>query len=367
MSVTLGAAMAAAVGLPPPDQPLTYGDPAKHFALVIGIGRYREYPPLNSPGQDAVRFCEWLVTKAGVPPENIRPVIGERDGVPTNDDIIAAMVKLGLRGKQWQGSRLYIYYAGHGVGPDLSEVALLPANAMIDGLQGEVFGVVKLLNHFAKTCMFDEVVAFLDCCRDQVEVQVRPLPWAADGPVVNPRDPMPDFNYYSLVGSGFSGKSFELLRAPEAVEATYRGLMTEALLEGLNGAPGAVDPDQPDRITTASLQRFVVEHVAKAASDNKLKQQVDPLFGTSTPIVLCQLAGPPEMTINITIGPQCANQPIRIQSARDFQIREVGNGPEGTSLSVRIAAGSRHQLLAGTYSTMLDPSQLKDHHDLQLP
>lgn len=360
--MTGGAALASP---PPPD-----AAPAlNHHALVIGIQNYREFQPLSAPNRDATRFCRWLTDIAKVPRENIQPVLGEANGTPTNNDIINALDNLGLRLRQWKGGRLYIYFAGHGIGPKVNEVALLPADARIGALHHQVYGTAEIIDHLFKTRYFDEIVMFLDCCREAQEVTPLSLPYRPLDPVAGaPKDPPP--RYCVLVGSSMDGRSFEL--APNAVRSAeadaFRGLMTEALLEGLHGAYGAVDPSL-NAVTTASLEHYVSLKVQERAKSQKLSQQAGPLLRTSEPIVLLPLVSVPLLSLRVTVGEQSAGRPLRLLNFRTKQTRVLGTAKAGETLpDVLLETNTRHLLTDNDMvSELLDPVLMGNPHVLQLP
>lgn len=339
-----------------------------HFALVIGIQNYREFEPLAAPNRDAMRFCRWLTDVAKVPKENIQPVLGERDGTPTNSDILTALDNLGLRLRKWKGSRLYIYFAGHGIGPKVNEVALLPADARIDALHHQVFGTAEMIDHLFRTRYFNELVVFLDCCREAQEVTPLGLPYRPLDPVEGaPTDASP--RYSVLVGSNLDGRSFELGGAPAnpgAAEA-YRGLMTEALLEGLNGAYGAIDP-KLNAVTTTSLEHYVSSKVAERAKAQNLQQQASLLLRTGDPIVLLQLETVPELTLQIVVGPASAGKRIRIRNLRTSIWRDLGTAAAGEQLpDVILDTNTRHLLTDGDQvMEVLDPVTMENPHVLRL-
>ncbi len=335
-------------------------DPTTQHALVVGIEHYREYTPLKSPRRDAARFCRWLEDVAQVPPENIHLVAGEGDGTPTNDDILQAVDSLGPRQGARKGSRLYVYYAGHGLGPNCLEVALLPANAGINRIEYQCFGVGKWLDYFTRTRLFDEVILFLDCCREEQSVETIGLPYKPVQLFQNAIDEQ--INYFALMGSGHGGKSFE-----ETDRDNERGLMTDALLEGLNGAPGAVDPATGNCITTESLQRYVM---ARVAENTQFNQKVEPWVMTGTPMTLRTLPAIPELTLTIVVGPQTAGKTLQLLNPKTWNLRVLGPAVANAALPpIVIAANTRHQLMTDDlgWQSILDPSQMTEPYELHLP
>jgi hypothetical protein len=91
--------------------PETASDP-RAFAVVVGISRYRnaQVPPIEYATNDAELMAEYLRVFAGVPRTNIRKLVDET----------ATKTDLEVTFKEWlpqrvvPGSRVYVYFAGHG-------------------------------------------------------------------------------------------------------------------------------------------------------------------------------------------------------------------------------------------------------------
>lgn len=337
-----------------------------HFALVIGIQDYREFEPLEAPRTDAARFCEWLEKHAEVPVKNIHQVVGKGNSTPTNSDILEALDQLGLRTLSRKGSRLYIYYAGHGVGPAVGEVALVPADGRIGGLNQQVFGMATWINQLVQARFFDEIVVFLDCCREAQTVTAIGLPYQSLAPAAGAIN---DPKFTIFVGCNVNERSFESCGTGEKLNEThFRGLMTQALLEGLKGSPSAVDP-LSNAVTTESLERFLKHRVSALAERDGLKQKAYVMLRSADPIMLLQLNRQPEITLDLRVGPTTAGKPIRIRNLRTKEWSDLGSGSEGTLLPrVRLAANTRHLLTDGDELTeVLDPTEMGETYEHTLP
>jgi len=358
------------IDVPPAAPPAAPNPKLDHFALVIGIQNYREFEPLAAAHEDATRFCRWLTDVAKVPREHIKQVLGESDGTPTNNDILVALNSLGLRLRRRAGTRLYIYFAGHGIGPKVNEVALLPADAHINALNYQVFGAAMMIDHLFKTRYFSEIVMFLDCCREAQEVTPIGLPYALE-PVsdVDPNDPPP--RYCVLVGSNMDGRSFERSAASDPQAGTnvdfFRGLMTQALLDGLNGAHGAVDPVE-NAVTTVSLEHYVTQKVATLAKQAGVQQQAVVLIRAGAPIQLLKLDAVPQLTLRVNVGPLSAGKVFRIFNFRTNVWHVLGAAAEGEYLpDFKLDTNTRHLFTDdGQVTHLLDPVAMSDPHDITL-
>lgn len=334
-----------------------------HYALIVAIGRYREYAPLRSPESDAMRFVDWLINKGGVPEQNIKLVRATGDGTPVNQDINKAMIELGVRMKQRRGARLYFYYAGHGLGADFKEVALIPADASVDDYYDSFLGIGRCFDFFVRTGFFDEIVAFLDCCRDDVSVEPIGFPWRTDR-----FDGAKDVNLFALMGATHGNQSHEL-RTPPLDEIRYRGLMTEVLLDGLNGAGGAIDT-ATGNVTSDSLSTYVMRRVKAEAGTRAVLQAVDPYAHAEPSMTLAEFAGAPTIALSVTVGAKTAGAAMVLQNLGTMARTPLPIGAVGETLpDVQIAGNTRHQLIVPTLSDwpIIDPTTLGMRCDIHLP
>ena len=87
------------------------------------------------------------------------------------------------------GRRLYIYMAGHGIAPGENQTALLMANANYDKRRyGTGYHVIGeyVAGWVADAHYFDEILLFMDCCREIQAVPAPNMPW---GPLRDPARP----------------------------------------------------------------------------------------------------------------------------------------------------------------------------------
>src|SRR5438876_2528192 len=212
------------------------------YAIVVGISSYPDISNLQGPENDARHFYEWLVAAdGGKLPQNQAKLIrssdypaaaGREDAKPIIEDINKAfegLIEQGMKNHGKTGRRLYIFLAGHGLSPSLEESALLMANA------SQLFMGYHLPGHFyaqwfVASAFFDEVVLFMDCCRDTyLNVPMYTPPWTpvqtVDAANVN--------KFYGLA-TKWSHKSRE-----QDIDGETQGLFTWSLLKALRG--GAPD------------------------------------------------------------------------------------------------------------------------------
>lgn len=246
-----------------------------HYAVVIGIDAYHWLRPLGAARADAASFVEWLVSKdaGGLPVANIKliqsppkppPDPFARDPEPLEHHIVRALKEIGIdRPPRRIGQRFYFYFAGHGVGPTFRDVGMLLANAAMDGLDKNV-GLQPCLKMFHETGFFDEVVFIVDCCRGDPRYEV-----PTRGLFTFPKADPPPRVYHCAVLAGLWGENAYAISDGPAEER--RGILTKAVLEGLNGAPDALD--KSGRVTSFTLRDYVYKRVAELTEKMRLGQE----------------------------------------------------------------------------------------------
>lgn len=259
----------------------------KDHAIIIGLQNYPGLgdPALSGPEYDAREFEKWALAESGgaVPTGNINRILSSDFPPPfaslmltrpTELEIINAFehlhtifrenLKKGVEPKV--GRRLYIYMSGHGIAPSplgdaTEESALLTSN--VDPNQ------VKLPRYhipgnytatwFCRNDYFDEVLLFMDCCRDLTTVPFINVLFASTGTSVKAKK-------FCAFATKWSRRARE-----KSINGQMQGIFTKTLLLGLNGAAAERDPDDPQQgiITYESLQSYLV---------NNMKAFIDPQF-----------------------------------------------------------------------------------------
>ena len=159
------------------------------WAIVVGVWCYPGLDDLRGPENDAVAFANWLGKPDGgdVPPgpsqrpqiqlilsSDFHPPFGTvnaaqptREGIERALDLLQEVAEENKQNNKGLrvGRRLYLYFAGHGFGPKLDESALLTANATPSRVRYHIAGR-SWADWFHVANYFDEVVLFMDCCRN---------------------------------------------------------------------------------------------------------------------------------------------------------------------------------------------------------
>lgn len=242
-----------------------------HYAIVVGIDTYGKLGRLRGAVADATRFMQWLLKEdgGGLDSGNIQPVLSAPtmaadvlDAIPKQTDITKALRALGVERNERLGKRLYFYFAGHGFGPGFDNVGMLLADAYEPTHLGSNVGLREYRYFFRQHLLFDEVVFILDCCRDERQAPTRG----------------PDFDL-AVNGAGSKFTDYVVLAAIYGEKAWQpvdsqtgerRGLLTKAVLEGLEGAAA----DGLGRVTYITLGDYVKARVPKLAEELRTDVQV---------------------------------------------------------------------------------------------
>lgn len=236
-------------------------------ALIIGID---EYPPasgqepLKSATKDARRVAAWLSEHGWAEHVSLlcAPNIPERGERPaTRADIRDALLELELAGRQaGADDRLYLYYAGHGIGYFDDQLLLLPPDTRV-GAYGESAIPWPKLELWLRTTGFRTQLCFLDTCRHEDEQLFN---WLVNArlPFDRSKSVPADAAQYVLYATGHGKRAFE---------ADDAGVFTQALLEGLAGAAEAsIAYDAGERVVRLdALREYLEREVPKRTNQRQ--------------------------------------------------------------------------------------------------
>ncbi|NKQ80398.1 caspase family protein [Rhizobium ruizarguesonis] len=231
-------------------------------AIVIGIGSYPTFgangaSPNSLPGavQDAEDVAEWLhrntpaavtlitSTHCNGAPWTVTNLLAAR---PVTSDVDTAFKPYVTSTAPKVGDRLYVYTAGHGLAPDPRSRCLIMADAMginwVPNLE-----IPAWFDWFANQSHFDELILWMDCCGTQALEYARTKPAGLANTASRPPPPAKVFMAFA---SGFGRSSYE---GPIGPGGMMRGLFTDRLLKGLNGAAA----DASGEVRSKSLANFL--------------------------------------------------------------------------------------------------------------
>lgn len=305
------------------------------YAIVAGLTWYPDpdIGPLDGPINDALAFCEWLTGWAGVPNGNIQLIVSKDPPPPVPPyempptvaafdaafDKLRAISKQNLKDGKGQrvGRRLYLFFAGHGFTPQGEEAALLTANADRDApyhVPPRVYA-----NWFLHSGYFDEIVLFMDCCRNLYpQVPLRTLPYVirVDVPAANAARTL----------YGFATKWSRVAREKKLPPGNkVRGIFSATLLAGLKGAAS-----ENGEVTARSLADYVYRNMSSLLDPEELEEDDAPRAPEfqydNNPLARFVIApaGIQKYPVRLTAGDQAVHETVTIL---DGAFHEVGIPP----------------------------------------
>jgi hypothetical protein len=305
------------------------------YALVIGIAHYPGLRSLEGPVLDAQRIKRWLLERAGLPEENVEPVmsreqIEERPVLEEVDKALGRILKKAKSGAR----RLYVYFAGHGCSEAIGHIALLMANADLDNF-GRSMNATEYRDAMAQR-LFPEQVYLFDCCRNYDRRVLGRRPELTVDPKV---PPVPGLVQIVLYAAGFH----EFARESHIIwEEKRQGLFTEALLEGMEGAAAVLDEVTGEGlVTTDRLIPYVRDRLddltGKEAFPIRQHMWWEPR-GLAHPLTLATRIAPWRKQVIVTFPPnttQVFAQDDRLQIRAK---REVADGESSVTFDLELAA-----------------------------
>lgn len=326
---------------------------ANDAALVIGIAHYPWLNPLHGPVVDAKRVAEWLTTTGGLLEANVELILSDEvaEGHPILQEIDDAFDQIFERARSWDTPRrLYVYFAGHGCAQEIQHVALLMANANLNQLN-RAMNATEYRNALAQR-LFPEQVYMFDCCRNyDRSVTGRGPQWTFDRSVA----PMQDSIQVVLYAAGFTQYAYER----NLIYNHRRGLFTEALIEGLNGAAASGDLSGGDGIvSTARLIPYLRDRLDEMTQHENVRQDFwHEIHGARDRLVLATGVTPWRRTVTIDVPAGTRRLVLRDRDYTPVWVKEVAAGessvevelqlteytltaePGGASAAIRLLAG----------------------------
>jgi hypothetical protein len=307
------------------------------FALVIGISHYPQLRSLEGPVLDAEQVERWLVEKAGLPDANVELVTsGEQvEERPVKEEIDAALNRI-LKAAKAKGMvrRLYVYFAGHGCSRARDHIAWLMANADRENL-GRAMNATEYRDALAQR-LFPEQVYLFDCCRNyDTSVMGHGPDWTLDPEAA----PVPGFTQIVLYAAGFH----EFANERHVLwNERRRGLFTQALLEGLEGAAATLDQvTGQGEVTTDRLIPYVRDRLDDLTDREQVPIQQhlwwDPA-GVPRSLVLATGIMPWRKRVSATVSPGTAQVIVQDDRRQIQATREVDAGESSVVFDLELAA-----------------------------
>lgn len=327
-------------------------------AIVVGINVYPALGNLDGPPNDAREFRNWLVaTNGGDVPANQVSTILSADYPPPStalkanptveavqqafDGLLELASSNSNSGLGYRvGRRLYLYFAGHGFEPQPEQTALLVANAT--RARGYHVACRWFADYFRRAGFFDEVLVFMDCCREPMsQIPLSIPPYLA----MTATDAPEHGKWLTAHATKWSRSSREKLLGGQS-----RGVFTTALLKGLAG-----DGSTTGQITDEWLANYLYDHMKDLLTpaeleDPTIPKQPDILYDKDPANrILITTVTPSRYAASISAPAAAIGQTLTI---RDGNFAVVFQGPVS-------AAPAAAQLPGGFYFVQVLPSGLE--------
>jgi hypothetical protein len=299
-------------------------------AIVVGIDRYSfgDLNPLAGARADATDFHAWLIDQSpmggGLDNGNVTLLSGSDDGAaPTAENIRRAFTEL-LRtrtppGTKRIGRRLYVFMSGHGASHEpaaVASVGLLPAP--FDELENFYVVGQLFVDAVHKRGAFDEILLFMDCCRDLSPMPLSVLLPGFDATVGAVPPKVTTLTAYAAQwGSKARERDFTANGTTRK-----RGIFTAALLEALRG--WAIDEDT-GHVTKDSLERYLRSRIQYYRPDGSAQ---DPeVIGPRDLVIVPTPSTPRETELIIALSTPGPTQVVlQMGSAGAMRIVDVPTG-----------------------------------------
>lgn len=226
------------------------------YAVLIGIGSYRDLPKVDYAERDVETVKGYLINTLGYLEENIVVRTNER---ATRGDFESYFERW-LENNVEKGAEVFVYYSGHGSPhPKSGQPFLVPYDGDPQYLEKTAYPVEQLYRALAKLPA-EQVVVVLDSCfsgaggRSILAKGVRPVGLSVETPSI----------------PAMVGKKMAVFSASQnnQVSSAYpekqHGLFTYFFLKGFQGEVSA-DADHDGTITIGELHGYVQREVQKQA------------------------------------------------------------------------------------------------------
>lgn len=258
-----------------------------NYALVVGISHYSKRP-LEGAAEDAKKFATWLSESKLVEDSNLHFLASETSNdIADYKHIDQALLKIlkDAGTHENEKNRFYFYFSGHGIG-----VSYYNTGLCLRLWNNELPSYSISFHAYEETLInkgiFDEILIFLDCCRD--------YDFLIDAKKPNLNTSYASSRKTSLLicySTIFGKKSYEIPQDPnteiEEDANKKRGAFTAFLLEGLKGD---ADMDDDGKITGDDLLTHISANFKTYARKYNKEQDADGLVSADgRDIVICNI------------------------------------------------------------------------------
>ena len=298
-------------------------------ALVVGLNRYPAFTRLRGAEADAVGFYKWLISPSGgaLAMRNVRRILSSDFPDPDPNDVgtwqpALEALKLEFRrhsdraftnkkktGASRIGRRLYVFLAGHGItparaaSPNLEDAALLMASASAEAFGEHLLGY-SWAEWFVNAAAFDEVLLFMDCCRD-VKNNVPPIGCSLT-PLLDDR--RPEVKVFCAAATELDSQSWE---QEFGTPAEPHGVFSYVLMQGLRSEGLR---NNAGELTGTRLANFLDDQLPKLRADQRPRLKFDAT--RDVVIVKRPVTGAPNL--EIAFAPAVSGQEVRLFAAENL-------------------------------------------------
>jgi hypothetical protein len=207
-------------------------DPARQFALIVGLSVYPAVGRLKGPLNDLKDVGDWLTSELNLPEKNIirwtdTPKLYRRPSADDFYDWILDSIEKAKdnRGEFPLGDRLYVYYAGHGYNATTGQQSMIMPRSTPE--TWNVVPMAPLRESLRLRAHFKEIVIVFDACRDI-------LGYAIDAAWLDQPQAAPASNRVKVF-SAFASKSGKKAKEVDFGNGKWAGVLTQAFLAGAKG------------------------------------------------------------------------------------------------------------------------------------
>jgi hypothetical protein len=258
--------------------------PAKRFALLIGIGKYREpgITPLDGPTHDVEKLKTAVVTYVGVDPSNVLTLTSDATNeleLPTKDNIMRKLNYLNLK---LGGGLLLVGFSGHGIYKFHTPFLLTYETVNGDMLDlTDTAASVSWLRRKLQTINAKQIILLLDACQND--------PQSGKGDSDNNMSPEFKAAFEDLVIQPFQASA--VLYATRPPERAYinddkYGFFSAAFAEAVSGMAEPSNHQPP--VTLGQVINYVDTNVKSTvkAVRNQVQEPSESIKGYSLSTVL---------------------------------------------------------------------------------
>lgn len=256
------------------------------YAIIIGISKYKNIPPLQYADKDAIAFYNYLVSDNGMDADsnNVAICLNEEANINNLGNKVSDILRKDIK----KGDRVIFFFAGHGdydakIMKDQSLLLLYGAsngNYFQNVFSGDYISTSDLHIKFTSELIKRgaNVILIIDACHSGG--MNSPLAGGEQGGIVTANalnTIQSTIKLYSCQASQYSLESKQF--------GGGRGLFSYVLMEGLYGM---ADSNGDSIISIKEIQRYLEDNVPKLALPNKQ----DPVIKTEdNTIAICKVNG----------------------------------------------------------------------------